>query len=335
MTTTVVFPQAPMASTLERLDASTQVVINDTDSAWPAERLREATRDADALVAFMTERVDARLVADSPRLRVVAGALKGTDNIDIGACTRQGIWVTAVPDLLTVPTAELAVGLMLGLARHLRLGDAQVREGDFSGWRPQFYGMGLAGGRVGLVGMGAIGRAIIQRLAGFDCTIRYHDPHPLHADEPVASLCEQTDLETILTTSDFIVMATPLTDRTRHLIGAHALARVNDHALLINPSRGSVVDEQAIAEALAAGRLGGYAADVFEMEDLSRTDRPASIPKALREHPRTLFTPHLGSAVMRNRREIEHHAVDNVRRVLDGEPPQDPVNQPLANADRC
>ncbi len=335
MTQTVVFPQAPMGSTLERLDAGTRVVVNDGDGPWSTAKLREATRGADALVAFMTERIDADLLAQCPRLRLVAGALKGTDNIDIGACTRHGVWVTAVPDLLRIPTAELAIGLMIGLARDLREGDSQVRSGQFTGWRPQLYGMGLAGSRVGLVGMGAIGRAIVERLAGFGCRICYHDPNPISPDEPSASLCRKADLETVLATSDIVVTATPLTDRTHHLIGTHALARMPDHALLINPSRGSVVDEQAIAAALANDQLGGYAADVFEMEDLSRTDRPDAIPEALRTHPRTLFAPHLGSAVRENRRQIEHHAVDNVRRVLSGEPPHDAVNQPVDGIGRC
>jgi len=328
MTPTVVFPQAPMASTLEQLDSGTRVIVNDGDSPWPTARLHEATRDADALVAFMTERIDADLLAQCPRLRIVAGALKGTDNIDIGACTRHGVWVTAVPALLTAPTAELAVGLMIGLGRHLRQGDRHVRSGGFTGWTPCFYGTGLTGATVGMVGMGAIGQAIAKRLLAFDAHVIYTDRQSLRANDPLAAYCHRSDLDTLLAQSDYLILAAPLSQETEHLIGAERLAQLRPHALIINPGRGSVVDEQAVGHALEAGEIGGYAADVFEMEDASRPDRPDTIPDRLLNHPRTLFTPHLGSAVTEVRRRIEAHAAGNVQRVLEGETPLDAVNRP-------
>ncbi|MQM38249.1 Phosphonate dehydrogenase [wastewater metagenome] len=323
-----VFAQRPMPETVQRLGDGIAVCCNTTDAAWPPERLREAAAGADALVAFMTERVDAALLDACPRLRIVAGALKGYDNLDVDACTARGVWVTTVPDLLTVPTAELALGLMIGLGRHLREADAHVRSGAFTGWGPRLYGTGLAGSVVGIIGMGAIGRAIARRVRAFDAEVVYADPQPLDAADPLTPGCERLPLDELLHRSRFVVLAAPLTAATLHLIDRERLALMRPDALLVNPGRGSVADEAAVAEALDTGRLGGYAADVFEMEDLSRADRPAAIPGALLRHPRTLFAPHLGSAVTGTRRAIEAHAADNVRRVLAGHAPADAINDP-------
>lgn len=326
----VVFAQQPLPATRERLGTDVELMANDEPDAWTPARLRSMVADADALVAYMTERVDSELLDACPRLRIVAGALKGHDNIDVDACTDRGIWVTVVPDLLTVPTAELAIGLTIGLGRHLIAGDGHVRSGRFTGWSPRFYGLGLAGATAGIVGMGAVGRAIAHRLLAFDSHVVYHDLHPLPADDPLAGCCAPRALDTLIAESDVVLLAAPLTANTHHLISADRLARMRPHALLVNPGRGSVADEHAVAEALAADQLGGYAADVFEMEDLSRDDRLHAIPAALRQHPRTLFAPHLGSAVTDVRERIEAHAADNVRRVLEGETPVDAVNRPGA-----
>ena len=239
------------------------------------------------------------------------------------ACTAAGVWVSIVPDLLTEPTAELAVGLAIGLARNIRDGDALVRSGAFEGWRPVLYGTGLDGSIVSIVGMGRVGRAVAQRLSGFGCRILGIDP----AAEMPAGVTRE-DLDTALATSDFIILCAPLTPGSHHQIGADALARMKPGALLINIGRGSVVDESAVAAALEAGSLGGYAADVFEMEDWALPDRPKAIDERLRTHPRTLFTPHLGSAVTRVRQAIEMRAVDNIADVLEGRPPRDAINAP-------
>lgn len=326
---TVVFPQPPLADNRARLAGAARLIVNESGSAWTPAQLREACAGADALVAFMTERVDTALLDASPRLRLVAGALKGYDNLDVATCSERGVWVTAVPDQLTVPTAELTLGLVIGLARHLRAADEHVRSGAFRGWEPRFYGTGLAGNTVGIVGMGAIGRAVARRLLAFDARVAYTDERPLAPDDPLAGECEHRSLDGLLADSGIVILAAPLTPESHHLINAERLARMRPGALLVNPGRGSVVDEVAVAEALRDGHLGGYAADVFEMEDLSRDDRPERIPPALLEHPCTLFAPHLGSAVTDVRRSIERHAVDNVRRVLlEGIDPVDAVNRP-------
>ena len=147
------------------------IVPNDTRQALTLDELKRRCRDAQGLMAFMTERVDDAFLLACPNLRVIACALKGYDNFDVDACTRHGVWLTIVPDLLTAPTAELTVGLMIAIGRNILSGDRLVRKGDYEGWRPVLYGRGIDGSTVGIVGAGAIGKAIARRLAGFQTTL--------------------------------------------------------------------------------------------------------------------------------------------------------------------
>lgn len=283
-----------------------------------AQRLVGAT----AVIGFMTDRIDAAVLREARELRVVACALKGFDNYDVEACTCAGVWVSIVPDLLTAPTAELAVGLAIGLGRHLRHGDTLVREGRFRGWRPVLYGHGLSGSTVAVLGMGCVGQAIAERLRGFGCRLLGVD-----RISAMPAGVEGATLDTALDQANLLILALPLTDSTLHLIGEHEIARARRGALWVNVGRGSVVDEAAMARHLATGQAGGYAADVFECEDWGLPARPAEVSVALRAHDRTLFTPHLGSAVTDVRRAIEHRAVDNVEAVLKGLAPGDAINR--------
>jgi phosphonate dehydrogenase len=263
-----------------------------------------------------------------PGLQIVAAALKGYDNFDVAACTRRGVWFTIVPDLLSEPTAELALGLLLSLSRNLLAGDRFVRSGEFTGWRPQLYGPDLTGKTLGIVGMGGVGQALAQRLLGFDLKIVYCDSRPLPRDEEKAWRLVRVTMTELLKTSDFVVLAVPLNSATLHLIDADTLEIMKPGSLLINPCRGSVVNEQAVAQALAQGHLRGYAADVFEMEDWARPDRPGGIPWTLLENTgQTLFTPHLGSAVDEVRRDIALEAAHNILQALRGEKPRGAINQ--------
>lgn len=319
----VVVAQPVHADVLQRLAEQAEVDCNPGPEAWPREVLARRLAEADALVGFMTERVDAALLSHAPRLRVVAGALKGADNYDATACARAGVWLTVVPDLLTAPTAELALGLAIGLARHVREGDAQVRGGGFGGWRAQLYGRGLDGSTAAVLGLGALGRAIAARLQPFGCRVLGVDPAA-----PAPPGVDKLPFADALAGADFVFVALPLNPSTRHLVDARALAAAPRGALWINVGRGSVVDEGAMAAALESGQAGGYAADVFAFEDWAEPSRPAGVPAALRARTHTLFTPHLGSAVHGVRRAIEHRAVDNVLAVLAGQVPPDAINRP-------
>jgi len=317
----VVITNRAFPETLALLEPRATVVANRDPEPWPRARLLEHAAAANALVAFMPDRIDDAFLAACPQLALIAAALKGYDNFDVAACTRRGVRLTVVPDLLTAPTAELAVGLTIALARRLLAADTYMRSGRFAGWRPQFYGTGLDGSIVGIVGMGAVGRAIAVRLAGFGCRLLYADPQKLSAADAERLCVAPVALDALLATSDFILLAAPYDAASHHLIDRAALARVKPGAYLINPARGSLVDEVAVAEALAAGRLAGYAADTFEMEDWARADRlPGVLPELLADRDRTVLTPHLGSAVDRVRRDIELEAVRNVIRWLDGVP---------------
>lgn len=308
---------------LARLEALGSVEMNTGLEPWSATELAARLRGANAMMGFMTDRVDDALLAEAADLRIVACALKGYDAYDVDACSRRGIWLSIVPDLLTEPTAELAVGLAIGLARHLRAGDDHVRRTDYAGWRAHLYGTGLHGATVAVVGLGRVGAAIVERLRGFGCArILGVDPQARHpAAQPAA-------LDEAMATAQFVFLAVPLRPDTRHLVDAGRLARTAAGQYLINVGRGSVVDEQAVAAALRAGRLGGYAADVFGCEDWGLTDRPARIPAALLDAPNTLFTPHLGSAVHSVRLAIEHRAADNIVAALTGDIPADALNHP-------
>lgn len=315
-----VFPETRLL-----VEAHATFVASEEETPLDRRAVLEAARDADGLMAFMTDCVDADFLAACPRLRVIGAALKGYDNIDVDAATRAGVWVTIVPDLLTVPTAELAIGLMLALGRHIVAADATIRSEGFAGWRPRFYGAAIGGSTVGLVGYGAVGQAIAARLRGFDCRLLAYDP----ATPPTGAGVEACDLPGLLAQADWIVLAAPLTPGTVRLIDAEALAQMRGGARLVNPARGSLVDEEAVADALASGRLAGYAADVFACEDWAQRDRPATIPARLAEPGApTVLTPHLGSAVVDARRQIECAAARSILQALAGGRPDGAVNTP-------
>jgi phosphonate dehydrogenase len=283
---------------------------------------------ATGLITGMSDRVDEAFLAGCPGLRVISATLKGYDNFDAAACARRGVWLTILPDLLTVPTAELAVGLIIGVMRRVAEADREMRLGTFAGWRPRLYGAGLDGATAGIVGMGQVGQAVAARLRGFGTRIVYCDPRPVPPSALAGAEMTRLGWFSLREVSDVVVLALPLTADTRHLLGAEALATMRPGAFLVNVGRGSVVDEDAVASALASGQLGGYAADVFAMEDWALPGRPRRIPPELLAHPRTLFTPHLGSAVDGVRRQMSHEAARQVHQVLCGQRPDHAVNEP-------
>ena len=295
---------------------------------WPRARVAELAADARGLIVCMADRVDEAFLAGCPRLQVVSATLKGYDNFDADACARHGTWLTILPDLLTVPAAELAVGLTIGIMRLVAEADRYVRSGAFAGWRPRFYGSALAGATAGIVGMGQVGQAVATRLAAFGTKIVYHDALALPPGVQRRLRATRLSLRDLLAGSDVVLLLLPLTSVTHRLIGPPELEAMRSGAFLVNLGRGSVVDEEAVADALASGRLGGYAADVFAMEDWALPGHPASIPDRLLAQPRTLFTPHLGSAVDDVRRRMSLEAARQVRQVLDGQRPDYPVNEP-------
>jgi phosphonate dehydrogenase len=322
--TNPIFPE-----TRALLEQHATVVVNAALEPWPYEEVRQRCRDAAGLLAFMTDRIDAAFLAACPRLRVIGAALKGFDNIDAQAATEAGVWLTIVPDLLTVPTAELAIGLMLSLGRNIVAGDQSIKKHGFHGWRAELYGAGLAGATVGIVGFGLVGRAIAERLVGFQCRLLAHDQSVSGTLTKSSPLVTMTSFEDVMANSDYVVLALPLTADTRHIVNSTTIAAMKAGARLVNPARGSLVDEAAVADAISRGQLSGYAADVFECEDWALGDRPACIdPRLTTSLAPTVFTPHIGSGVTDVRREIELTAARSILDALQGRVPFGAVNGP-------
>jgi len=315
----------------ELLSGACEVLQNRTRLTLPRQAVLEMSKEAHAIMVFMPDSIDEEFLTACPHLKIVAAALKGFDNFDVQACTRRGVWFSIVPDLLTVPTAELALGLLLGLTRRMLEGDRLIRTGEFAGWRPHLYGTGISGGTCRIIGLGAVGRALARRLKGFDVNVLYHDVLPLSASDEAELGVKRASFEDLLRNSDFVFPLTPLRPATLHLIDRKTLLLMKKGAFLINVCRGSVVNEKDVAEALESEQIAGYAADVFEMEDWARTDRPSSISSGLTQKAeKTFFTPHIGSAVDSVRREIAMEAARNILQALNGEVPQGAVNRPAS-----
>lgn len=315
---------------LDLLATECEIVPNMSQERLSHEEILLRTQDAQAIMTFMPDSVDKAFLDACPNLIIVGCALKGYDNYDVDACTARGIWITNVPDLLTIPTAELTIGLLIGLTRNMLAGDRFIRSGKFNGWRPTLYGAGLTGQTLGIIGMGAVGQAIAARLQGYEMNLLYTDPRPLSPELETRWRLKRVDFDELMQLSHYIIPMVPYRPETHHMIDASNIAKMRHGTYLINACRGSVVDESAVADAIANGKLAGYAADAFEMEDWARNDRPHSIPQRLlddTEH--TLFTPHIGSAVDAVRLAIEREAAINILQALRGQKPQGAINQPF------
>jgi len=254
--------------------------------------------------------------------------------VDVAAATARGIWVSNVPDALTEATADMAWTLMVGVARNIVPADAAVRARTYAGWHPKaLLGARVHGKRLGVIGFGEIGRAIAQRAAGFMMNVSYYDVLRAAPDVEARYTATYASLDDVLRGSDFVMLVAPLTDRTRNLIGARQVALMKSHAYLINIARGSIVDEAAIAAALERHAIAGYAADVFAFEDRQYPDHPSYIDPILLAHrDRTLFSPHLGTAVLEDRRALSLSQAASVLDVLNGKPPRGAVNTPALSS---
>lgn len=336
MRPTVVVTNWVHREVLDYLSPYACVIANESRDPWSRKRLIETCSGATALLAFMTDHVDDAFLEACPSLRMIGCALKGYDNFDVEACRRRGVTVSIVPDLLTDPTAELAVGLVIALGRNILSGDAFMRSGQFRGWRPRFYGTGLANSLVGIIGMGAVGQAIARRLRPFGCAVWYSDPRALSLEDERAMMVRRATTNDIATACDFVMVVAPLVDGAKHMIDADFLVRMKRGASLINVGRGSVVDEPAVAAALESGHLGGFAADVYEMEDWARPDRPLDVdPRLIADCDKTVLTPHLGSAVNDVRQRIALCAARNIVQFLSGERPENEVAADTVGSERA
>ncbi|MFF2952743.1 2-hydroxyacid dehydrogenase [Kitasatospora sp. NPDC057965] len=303
---------------VERLTANLPATVHDSDLPMARADLLAAVRGRRALITTLDDRVDAELLdAAGPGLRVVANHAVGYHNVDLAACAERGIPVTNTPGVLTAATADMAWALLLAATRRLGEGERLLRSGEAWAWAPNFLlGLELTGTRLGVLGMGRIGRAVARRARGFDMPVSYHNRNPLPPEQ--AEGAEWLPLEQLLSTSTVLVVTCPLSDATRHLLDARRLALLPRGAVVVSMTAG-VVDEDALAAALESGALFAAAVDNFEHE-------PA-VPSALLAQDRAVLAPHLGSATVRTRQAMGDLAVDNVLAVLDGKEPVTPVGR--------
>jgi len=274
--------------------------------------LRDAVGNADGLLCLLTERVDAALLEAAPRLRVVSSCSVGVDHVDLAAATARGVPVGHTPGVLAETTADLAFGLLLAAARRLPEADRFVREGRWTPrlrWEPDLLlGRDVYGATLGVVGLGAIGRAVARRALGFGMRVLGWSRSPREVPG-----VERVELPRLLEAADFVSLHVALAPETRGLLDGAALARMRPDAILVNAARGGLVDEAALAEALAQGRLAGAALDVFADEPLA----PAS---PLLAAPNLVLAPHIGSASVATRERMADLAVANLRAGLAGAP---------------
>jgi glyoxylate reductase len=282
------------------------------------DELLEAVRGTSGVLSTATEKMDGEVMdAAGEGLRVIANMAVGYDNIDVEAAGERGVVVTNTPGVLDETTADVAFMLVLAAARRLGEGERLLRAGKWEWWGPkQLRGLDVWGKRLGIVGMGRIGRAVARRGRGFGMEILYHNRSRKEDAENELG-ARYLDLDDLLRESDFVSIHTPLTDETRHLISERELGLMRETAVLVNTSRGPVVDEGALAAALAEGRIFAAGLDVYEEE-------PKVHPKLL-ELENVVLAPHVGSATIETRDRMATLAAENLAGVLRGEEPKTPV----------
>jgi lactate dehydrogenase-like 2-hydroxyacid dehydrogenase len=290
---------------LKLIEKSCQVDV------WPDEeppsqaQLLERVHGVDGLLCLLSDRIDAAVMdAAGPGLKVISTFAVGVDNIDLAAATARGIPVGNAPGILTDATADMTFALLLAAARRVVEGERMVRNGKWKSWGPSvLLGADLRGATLGIVGFGRIGQAVAKRATGFDMRILFTEPRTVTADPDLSA--EQVDLNTLLAESDFVSLHCPLTDATRGLINAAALARMKPTAILVNTSRGAVVDQTALYAALKNRRLFAAAIDVTDPE-------PLPLDSPLLGLDNLIVTPHIASAGRKTREKLSEVAAENL-----------------------
>ena len=307
------------AGVLADIEAEHTVVQNREDRPMPRDQILDKVAGQDGLLCMITDTVDAELLQRAPGLKIIANYGVGFNNIDVDAATRRGIPVSNTPGVLTAATADITLALILAIGRRVVEGDRYTRDGRFEFWAPlHFLGSEISGKTLGIIGMGRIGKAVARRAAGFDMEIIYTGRRQLPVDEEQRLNAKFMDVDALLSRADFVSLHVPLTDETHHLIGAAALDRMRPEAFLINTSRGPVVDEAALCEALLNRRIKGAGLDVYE-------DEPAVTPGLL-GLDNVVLLPHVGSATIETRTRMARMAADNLLAGLAGQKPPNCLN---------
>ena len=298
------------------------VTLNASDAPMTREQLAIATKTATVLVPTVTDRIDKALLSGAgPQLKLIANYGTGVDNIDLEAARNRGIIVTNTPGILTEDTADMTMALILAVPRRLVEGADYLREGnEWHGWSPTWMlGHRIWGKKLGIIGMGRIGRAVARRAKAFGLSINYHNRRraPAAVEQELGATYWES-LDQMLANMDIISVNCPHTPATFHLLSARRLKLLKPAAYIVNTARGEVIDENALARMVEAGEIAGAGLDVFEHE-------PAINPKLLR-NPKVVVLPHLGSATIEGRLDMGEKVIINIRTFLDGHNPPDRVH---------
>ncbi len=301
------------------LEKDHDVAENMHERPMTREEILAHITDKEGLLCMITDKIDDEFLSHAPNLRMIANYGVGFDHIDLAAVTARGIWVSNTPGVLSDATADLTFALILAVARRVIEGDRMTRAGKFKPWSPLlFLGTDVAGKTLGIVGLGQIGKALARRARGFDMPILYHNRRRIPEEEEHALQATYVDLPTLLAHSDFVSLHVTLTPETKGLIGGHELGLMKPTAFLINVSRGPVVDEKSLTEALKNKTIAGAGLDVYEKE-------PELFP-GLVELDNVVLLPHVGSATIETRTKMALLAAKNLLEGLAGRKPPNCLN---------
>ncbi len=299
--------------------------LNTNDIPLSCDEMKRAVQEAEVLVPTVTDMINADIInAAGPQLRLIANYGAGTDHIDIKAAHERGVVVTNTPGVLTEDTADFAMALILAVSRKVLAADKLTRDGGFKGWAPTgILGHRVRGKKLGIIGMGRIGQAVARRAHAFGLDVHYHNPKPV--SRPIEQDLQArywADLDAMLTAMDIISINCPSTPQTHHLMSARRLALMPRHGVLVNTSRGDIIDEAALAKALKEGKIAGAGLDVYEYEP--------KIHKDLLGLSNVILAPHIASATHESRMEMGEKVMINIRALFDGHHPPDRVLPPKA-----
>jgi glyoxylate reductase len=303
-------------SAISKLENHFDVKVGKRGEFDVEDTLTEAAKEYDAILTMLSNPVTENVLkAGKGRLRIVANYAVGYNNIDTDAASRIGIHVSNTPDVLTESTAEIALSLLLSTARRTREAELALRNGEFKGWEPNgFIGLELNGAAVGIIGLGRIGHAFAKKAKACGMSIHYHGRNRVEPEiEKELEATYHSELDDMLRVIDALSIHCPLTEETHHLIGKKELSMMASHSVLVNTSRGPVVDESALADALHQGLIAGAGLDVFENEP--------EVHPGLLDVPNAVLLPHIGSATEKSRKAMGNLAAEAIISILDGKHP--------------
>lgn len=294
-------------------------ILNPHDRLYGTEELLRLAADADAILPCHIEKFPAATIARLPgRIKAIANFSVGVDHVDLEAAKQKQLIVTNTPDVLSDATAEIAILLMLGAARRASEGERLVRNQQWKDWSPAFMvGRQITGKRLGILGLGRVGQVVARRARGFDMTIHYHNRKPLDPDNAAGAIYHDS-VEELLANIDVLSIHCPASDATRGLLNRKRIAAMHRDTILVNTSRGGVIDDDALVAALQTGDIAAAGLDVFNGE-------PDRIHPAYRKLENTFLLPHIGSATEETRNAMGYRAIDNLVAIFNGEEPRDRV----------